>query len=139
MERTFGMIKPDAMKRNLVGKILAHYEKEGMRIVGLKLKKLSREEAEGFYAEHKARSFFGELVDFMTSTPVVLLALEGQNAVLRNREIMGATNPSEAAEGTLRKLYALNIGENSVHGSDSLASAQRELAYFFASTELHSM
>ena len=137
-ETTFAIIKPDAMKRNLIGKIVGRYEEEGLKVVGMKLKKLSKEEAQGFYAEHKARPFFGELVEFMTSFPVVLLALQGEQAVDRNREIMGATNPAEAKEGTLRKLFAQSIGENSVHGSDSSASAKRELNYFFSDTELYS-
>lgn len=136
MERTLSIIKPDATSRNLSGKIIARFEEEGLVVRALKRKQLSREEAEGFYAEHKERPFFGELVDFMISHPVMLMVLEGEDAVARNRTIMGATNPEQAAEGTIRKLYARNVGENSVHGSDSQQSAQREIGYFFAETEL---
>ncbi len=135
-ELTFGIIKPDAVQRNLIGKIIAHYEQNGLHIAAMKMKHVTRQEAEGFYAEHKARPFFGELVEFMSSSPVVLLALRGKNAILKNREVMGATDPSKAADGTIRKLYAKSIGENSVHGSDSPQSAQRELNYFFANTEI---
>lgn len=135
-EVTFGIIKPDAIKRNLIGKIITHYENNSLHVAGLKMKHLTRKEAEGFYAEHKERPFFPELVEFMTSSPVVLLALRGKNAVQKNREIMGATNPADAAEGTIRKLYAKSIGENSVHGSDSQSSAKRELAYFFSLLEI---
>jgi nucleoside-diphosphate kinase len=136
MERTLSIIKPDAVKKNHIGAIIGRFEKEGLRIAAARKVLLSRSVAEGFYAEHKARGFFGELVDFMTSGPVVVMVLEGENAILRNREIMGATNPANAAEGTLRKLYAASVGENAVHGSDSPAAAAREIAYFFAATEL---
>ena len=136
-ETTLSIIKPDATERNLVGKIVARFEEEGLRVVGMKLRQLSRREAEGFYAEHKARPFFGELVDFMVSKPVVLMALRGPGAVDRNRKIMGATNPKDADKGTLRALFGRNIGENTVHGSDSAASAAREVRYFFAETELY--
>ncbi|HNC97005.1 MAG TPA: nucleoside-diphosphate kinase [Myxococcota bacterium] len=136
MERTLSIIKPDAVKNNHIGAIIGRFEKEGLRIAAARKVLLSRAVAEGFYAEHKGRGFFGELVDFMTSGPVVVMVLEGENAILRNREIMGATNPANAAEGTLRKLYAASVGENAVHGSDSPASAAREIAYFFAATEL---
>lgn len=136
MERTFSIIKPNALLDNNIGNIIKRFEEEGLRIAALKLTHLSKEKAEGFYIEHKDRPFFGELVAFMTSAPVVLMCLEGENAVERNREIMGATNPAEAAENTLRKLYAKSIGENAVHGSDSLASAERELAYFFEKDEI---
>lgn len=136
MERTFSIIKPNAVLDNNIGNIIGRFEKEGLRIAAAKLTTLSKEKAEGFYIEHKARPFFGELVSFMTSGPVVLMVLEGENAVERNREIMGATNPAEAAEGTLRKLYAKSIGENAVHGSDSQASAEREINYFFDSNEI---
>ena len=136
IETTFSIIKPDATKRNLIGKIVARFEEEGLTIAAMKMKKLSREEAEGFYAEHKERPFFGELVEFMCSHPVVLMALKGENAVKKNRDIMGATNPADAAEGTIRKLFAQSVGENSVHGSDSLESAKRELSYFFPGIEL---
>lgn len=136
-ETTFGIIKPDAMKRNLVGKIVSHYEDNGLSVVAMKMKQLSVTEAEGFYAEHRERPFFRELVTSMTSVPVVLLALRGENAVAYNRELMGATDPANAAAGTIRKLYAVNVGENSVHGSDSPEAAQRELAYFFADIDIY--
>ena len=135
-ERTFSIIKPDATKRNLIGKIISCFENNDLRIAAMKLKHLTKKEAEGFYAEHKERSFFGELVEFMTSEPVVLMVLEGDNAVLKNRSIMGATNPSQAEEGTIRKMFALNIGENSVHGSDSKEEAKREISYFFENSEI---
>jgi nucleoside-diphosphate kinase len=136
VQRTLSIIKPDATKRNITGAINAVFEKAGLRIVAQKRVRLSREQAEGFYAEHKARGFFGELVDFMTSGPVVLQVLEGENAVARHREVMGATDPAKAAEGTVRKLYARSIGENSVHGSDSEASAAREVSFFFRPDEI---
>ena len=136
MERTFSIIKPNALLDNNIGNIIKRFEEEGLRIAALKLTHLSKEKAEGFYIEHKDRPFFGELVGFMISAPVVLMCLEGEGAVDKNREIMGATNPAEAAENTLRKLYAKSIGENAVHGSDSLASAERELAYFFEKNEI---
>ncbi len=136
IEKTFSIIKPNATLDNNIGNIIAMFEKNGLRIAAAKFTKLSKEKAEGFYIEHKDRPFFGELVEFMTSGPVMLMALEGENAVAKNREIMGATNPAEAAEGTVRKLYAKSIGENAVHGSDSAASAERELAYFFEKNEL---
>ena len=135
-ERTFSIIKPDATKRNLIGKIISCFENNDLRIAAMKLKHLTKKEAEGFYAEHKERGFFGELVEFMISEPVVLMVLEGDNAVLKNRSIMGATNPSQAEEGTIRKMFALSIGENSVHGSDSKESAKREIAYFFENAEI---
>jgi nucleoside-diphosphate kinase len=138
IERTFSIIKPNATADNNIGNIIAIFEKNDLRIAAAKFTTLSKEKAEGFYIEHKERPFFGELVDFMTSGPVMLMCLEGENAVARNREIMGATNPAEAAEGTIRKLYAKSIGENAVHGSDSPASAERELAYFFEANELQS-
>lgn len=135
-EKTFSIIKPNATADNNIGNIIAIFEKNGLRISGAKFTHLSKEKAEGFYIEHKERPFFGELVEFMTSGPVLLMCLEGENAVAKNREIMGATNPAEAAEGTIRKLYAKSIGENAVHGSDSPESAERELAYFFEKNEL---
>ena len=138
VERTLSIIKPDAVERNLVGAIVARFESEGLRPVAMRRSLLSRAEAEGFYAEHKERPCCGDLVDFMTRSPVVLMALEGENAILSNREIMGATNPAEAAEGTLRKLYANSIGENSVHGSDSPTSAAREISWFFKGSEVTS-
>lgn len=136
IEKTFSIVKPNSTLDNNIGNIISVFEKNGLRIAAAKFTKLSKEKAEGFYIEHKERPFFGELVDFMTSGPVMLMSLEGENAVAKNREIMGATNPSEAAEGTIRKLYAKSIGENSVHGSDSAAAAERELAYFFEKNEL---
>lgn len=138
IERTLSIIKPDGVKRNLIGKILGRFEEEGLQVVAGKLVHLSRLEAEGFYAEHRERPFFGELVDFMVSGPVFLSVLQGEGAIAKNRDIMGATNPADAAEGTLRKLYAASIGENTVHGSDSAKSAAREVGYFFAELELHS-
>ena len=136
IERTFSILKPDATARNLTGAINALIEKAGLRIVAQKRIRMTREQAETFYAVHKARPFFGELVDFMTSGPVVVQVLEGENAVARNRELMGATNPKEAAPGTIRADFAQSIDANAVHGSDSAASAAREIAYFFAATEL---
>lgn len=136
IEKTFSIVKPNSTLDNNIGNIIATFEKNGLRIAAAKFTHLSKEKAEGFYIEHKERSFFGELVDFMTSGPVMLMCLEGENAVAKNREIMGATNPAEAAEGTIRKLYAKSIGENSVHGSDSQAAAERELAYFFEKNEI---
>ena len=136
IEKTFSIIKPNSTADNNIGNIISIFEKNGLRISAAKFTQLSKEKAEGFYIEHKERPFFGELVDFMISGPVMLMSLEGENAVAKNREIMGATNPAEAADGTIRKLYAKSIGENSVHGSDSLASAERELAYFFDKNEL---
>ncbi|MBL0405462.1 MAG: nucleoside-diphosphate kinase [Pseudomonadota bacterium] len=136
IERTFSIIKPDATERNLTGAVNAVIEKAGLRIVAQKRILMSRREAETFYAVHKERPFFGELVDFMISAPVVVQVLEGENAVLRYREIMGATNPESAAEGTIRKLYARSIGENSVHGSDSQDNAKIEIAQFFSGNEI---
>ena len=136
LERTFSIIKPDATERNLTGAVNAVIENAGLRIVAQKRILMSRREAETFYAVHKERPFFGELVDFMVSAPVVVQVLEGENAVLRYREIMGATNPESAAEGTIRKLYAKSIGENSVHGSDSLDNAKIEIAQFFSGNEI---
>ncbi|MGB0453880.1 MAG: nucleoside-diphosphate kinase [Bacteriovoracaceae bacterium] len=136
MEKTFSIIKPNAVEDNNIGNIMGCFEKEGLRIAAAKLVKLTKEKAEGFYIEHKERPFFGSLVTFMTSGPVLLMVLEGENAVDRNREIMGATNPEEAAEGTLRKLYAKSIEANAVHGSDSAASAEREISYFFEKNEI---
>ena len=136
-QRTLSIIKPDATSRNFAGKIIARFEEEGLRICALRKVHLSKREAEGFYAVHAERPFFGELTDFMSSGPSVVMVLEGDNAILRNREIMGATNPAEAAEGTLRKLYASSIGENAVHGSDAPETAAVEISYFFRGTELH--
>lgn len=137
MQRTLSIIKPDAVKKNLIGKIVARFEEEGLRIAAMRKVHLSKREAEGFYAVHAERPFFGELTDFMSSGPAVVMVLEGDNAIVRNREIMGATNPAEAAEGTLRKLYADSIGENAVHGSDAPETAAVEIDYFFRATELN--
>lgn len=136
LERTFSIIKPDATRRNLTGKINAMLEDAGLRIVAQKRVRLTREQAEGFYAVHRERPFFNDLVEFMISGPVVLQVLEGENAVAKNREVMGATNPKDAAEGTIRKTFAESIEANSVHGSDSLENAAIEIAYFFAQTEI---
>ena len=135
-ERTLSIIKPDATRRNLTGKINTVFEDAGLRIVAQKRIRMTREQAEGFYAVHRERPFFGELVDFMISGPVVVQVLEGENAVARNRELMGATNPANAAAGTIRKLYAESIEANSVHGSDSLENAATEVAYFFKPEEI---
>ena len=136
-ERTFSIIKPDATGKNLIGKIIARFEAEGIRICAMKKIHMTRSQAEGFYAVHRERPFFGELCDFMSSGPCVVMVLEGENVILRNREIMGATNPAEAAEGTLRKLYADSIGNNAVHGSDAPETAAVEINYFFNAFELH--
>jgi nucleoside-diphosphate kinase len=136
IERTLSIIKPDATRRNLTGKINAVIEDAGLRIVAQKRVALTRAQAEGFYAVHKERSFFGELVDFMVSGPVVVQALEGENAVAKYREVMGATNPANAEEGTIRKQFAESIDANSVHGSDSLENAAIEISYFFAQTDI---
>ena len=135
-ERTFSIIKPDATRRNLTGKVNAVIEDAGLRIVAQRRIKMSRAQAEKFYEVHKERPFFGELVDFMISEPVVVQVLEGDNAVARYREVMGATNPANAAEGTIRKLYAESVGENSVHGSDSQENAQIEIAQFFTEADI---
>jgi nucleoside-diphosphate kinase len=135
IERTLSIIKPDAVAKNVVGEIFSRFEKAGLQIVALKMQQLSREQAEGFYAEHRARPFFPALVEFMTSGPVTVQVLEGEGAVARNRELMGATNPKEAAKGTIRADFADSIDANAVHGSDSVESAKREIAYFFSSTE----
>lgn len=131
IERTFSIIKPDAVAKNVIGKIISRFESNGLKIVEAQLKSLTQVEAEGFYAEHKERPFFADLVKFMTSGPVVVQVLEGENAIALNRELMGATNPQEAAEGTIRRDFASSIDANAVHGSDSPASAEREIAYFF--------
>ncbi|MBA2319827.1 MAG: nucleoside-diphosphate kinase [Deltaproteobacteria bacterium] len=135
-ERTLSIVKPDATRNNHVGKIIGRFEEEGLRIAAIRKVHLSRPEAEGFYAVHKARPFFGELVDFMISGPCVLMVLEGEGAVLRNRDLMGATDPAKAAPNTLRKLYAANVGENAVHGSDSAENAAIEIGYFFRGIEV---
>ena len=135
-ERTFSILKPDATERNLTGAINARLEEAGLRIVAQKRARLSRERAEGFYAEHRERPFFDSLCTFMTSGPVVLQVLEGEGAIGRNREIMGATKPEEAAPGTIRRDYGQSVERNSVHGSDSTESAAREVAYFFDDSEI---
>lgn len=136
IERTFSIIKPDATERNLTGAVNALIEKAGLRIVAQKRIRMTRGQAETFYAVHKARPFFGELVEFMISAPVVVQVLEGENAIARYREVMGATNPANAAEGTIRKLFAKSVGENSVHGSDAPETAAIEIAQFFAGNEI---
>ena len=136
IERTFAIIKPDAVEKNHTGKILAHIDAAGFRIVAIKKLHLTRTQAEGFYAEHKARGFFDELVTFMSRSPVYALALEAEGGVKKWRDTMGATNPEKADAGTIRKLFGGSVGENATHGSDSEASAARELGYFFAGLEL---
>lgn len=136
LEKTFSIVKPDAVAKNVIGEIYTRFERAGLRIVAAKMLQLSREQAEGFYAEHKERPFFGALVEFMTSGPVMVQVLEGENAIKANREIMGATNPADALRGTLRADYALTVDENAVHGSDSPESAEREIAYFFGAEEI---
>ena len=135
-ERTFSILKPDATRRNLTGAVNAVIEKAGLRIVAQKRIRMTREQAETFYAVHKERPFFGELVSFMISEPVVVQVLEGENAIARYREVMGATNPANAAEGTIRKLYAESVGENSVHGSDSQENAALEIVQFFTEADI---
>ncbi len=137
MERTLSIIKPDAVKKNVIGKIVDRFESNGLRIAAMKKVQLSEQDAGEFYAVHKERPFFGELVEFMTSGPVVVMVLEGDNAVAKNRELMGATNPREAAPGTIRADFAESIDANAVHGSDSLENAQKEIAFFFAQREIH--
>jgi nucleoside-diphosphate kinase len=136
VERTLSIIKPDATERNLTGAVNKMIEDAGLRIIAQKRIRMTRQQAEGFYEVHKERPFFGELVDFMMSGPVVVQVLEGENAVARYRDVMGATNPEQAAEGTIRKAFARNIGENSVHGSDSVENAAREVAFFFTQDEI---
>jgi len=136
VERTFSMIKPDATRRNLTGKINARLEESGLRIIAQKRVWMSRKQAEGFYAVHRGRPFFDELCDFMSSAPTIVQVLEGETAIAKNREVMGATNPANAAPGTIRKDFALSIGENSVHGSDAAETAQQEIAYWFAGIEI---
>jgi nucleoside-diphosphate kinase len=136
LERTFSILKPDATERNLTGAINAMIEKAGLRIVGQKRVRITKEQAQRFYGVHKERPFFGELVEFMTSGPVVVQVLEGENAIAKYREVMGATDPAKAAEGTVRKVHAKSIGENSVHGSDSPDNARIEIAQFFSENEI---
>ena len=136
VERTLSIIKPDAVAKNVIGDIVSRFEKADLKVVAMKMVHLSDEQAGGFYAEHKERPFFKDLVSFMTSGPVVVQVLEGEGAVAKNRDLMGATNPKDAAAGTIRADFASTIDENAVHGSDSAASAEREIAYFFAADEL---
>ncbi|MBV1870819.1 MAG: nucleoside-diphosphate kinase [Gammaproteobacteria bacterium] len=136
IQRTFSIIKPDAVAKNVIGSILSRFEEAGLTIVASKMLQLTKEQAEGFYAEHEGRPFFNDLVAFMTSGPVVVQVIEGENAVLRNRELMGATNPKEADSGTIRADFAESIDANAVHGSDAPESAVREIAYFFEDAEI---
>lgn len=135
-ERTLSIIKPDGVASNVIGPIIAQFEENNLRVAAAKLVTLTKAEAEGFYAVHKDRPFFCELVDFMTSGPLMLMVLEGENAILKNREIMGATNPADAAPGTIRKKYSKSIGENTVHGSDAPETAAFEIDWFFAQNEI---
>ncbi|HYG67259.1 MAG TPA: nucleoside-diphosphate kinase [Anaeromyxobacteraceae bacterium] len=137
IERTLSIIKPDGVEKGAIGRVIAKFEAAGLKPVAIRMAQLSKAEAEGFYAVHRERPFFGSLVQFMTSGPVVLMVLEGENAVAKNREIMGATDPKKAAEGTIRKELATDIEKNTVHGSDSPENARIEVAYFFPQTALH--
>ena len=137
LERTLSIIKPDAVKKNVIGQIIARFEKAGLRIVAARMKHLSRAEAEGFYAVHRERPFFRDLVDFMISGPVLIQVLEGDNAVAKNRELMGATDPKKADKGTIRADFAQSIDANAVHGSDSAENARTEVAYFFPAAEVY--
>lgn len=137
LERTLSIVKPDAVAKNVIGEIYARFEKAGLKVVAAKMKQLSKQEAEGFYAVHRERPFFNALVNFMISGPVMVQVLEGDNAVLKNRELMGATNPKEAAAGTIRADFADSIDANAVHGSDSLENAAIEIAYFFPATDVY--
>ncbi|MDX9859731.1 MAG: nucleoside-diphosphate kinase [Rhodospirillales bacterium] len=136
VERTLSIIKPDATRRNITGQIIARFEEAGLRIVAQKRIHLTRKQAEGFYAVHAERAFFNDLCDYMCSGPIVVQVLEGENAIQHNRQVMGATNPANAEEGTIRKDLGINVQENSVHGSDAPETARTEIAYFFAATEL---
>ena len=138
LERTLSIVKPDGVSRNLIGEVCRRFEKAGLTIVAARMLRLSEREAEGFYAVHRERPFFKDLVRYMTSGPVVVQVLEGENAIARNREIMGATDPKKAAPGTIRADLALSIEQNVVHGSDASDTAAKEIAYFFSGTELHS-
>jgi nucleoside-diphosphate kinase len=137
IERTLSIIKPDGVEKGIIGKIIARFEQKGLKPIAVRLTRLSQAEAEGFYAVHRARPFFGDLVKFMTSGPVVLMVLEGENAVTANREIMGATDPKKATEGTIRKDFATDIEKNTVHGSDSPENARVEISYFFPEVQIH--
>lgn len=136
IERTFSIVKPDAVAKNVIGEIYSRFEKNGLKIIAAKMLHMSKEQAEGFYAVHKERPFFNDLVNFMISGPVMVQVLEGENAIAKNREIMGATNPAEAAPGTIRADFANSIDENAVHGSDGPDTAKEEIAYFFKADEL---
>ena len=136
MERTLVIVKPDGVKKNLIGEVIKRFEQDGLRVIGLKMLKLSKEQAQGFYQVHKDKPFFDSLTDFMSSGPIVVMVLQGERAIERVREIMGATDPKKAAPGTIRAQYADNIQENIVHGSDSAESAAFEIPYFFSSIEL---
>ena len=136
IERTLSIVKPDAVAKNVIGEIYTSFEKAGLKVVAARMMHLTKDQAEKFYEVHKERPFYGELVEFMTSGPVMVQALEGEDAVAKNREIMGATNPAEAAEGTIRKRFADSIGENAVHGSDSLENANIEVSFFFTPEEI---
>ena len=137
LERTFSIVKPDGVARNLIGQVLSRFEKAGLKVVAARMQHLSQRDAEGFYAVHAARPFFKDLVKYMTSGPVLLQVLEGENAIAKNREIMGATDPKKAAPGTIRADFAESIERNTVHGSDAPATAAQEIAYFFAGADLH--
>ena len=138
IERTLSIIKPDGVEKGIIGRVVSRFESQGLKPVAMKMKRLSRAEAEGFYAVHKARPFFNDLVVFMTSGPVVLMVLEGEDAVAKNRDVMGATDPKKAAAGTIRKDFATDIEKNTVHGSDSPENARIEVAYFFSETDITS-
>jgi nucleoside-diphosphate kinase len=138
VERTLSIIKPDAVAKNVIGKIYSRFESAGLKVVASQMRHLTRKEAEGFYAVHKARPFFKDLVDFMISGPVMIQVLEGENAVLKNRDLMGATDPKKADKGTIRADFADSIDANAVHGSDSVENAKTEIAYFFATKNIHS-
>ena len=136
IERTFSIIKPDAVEKNVIGEIVSRFEKNGLQVIASRMVHLTKEQAGDFYAVHKERPFYNDLVAYMTSGPVVVQVLEGENAIMKNREIMGATNPADAADGTIRKLYAESIGENSVHGSDAPETAAEEIAFWFGGNEI---
>jgi nucleoside-diphosphate kinase len=138
VERTLSIIKPDGVEKAIIGKVISRFESQGLKPIAIRMARLSQREAEGFYAVHKARPFFNDLVKFMTSGPVVLMVLEGEDAIARNREVMGATDPKKAAEGTIRKDFATDIEKNTVHGSDSPETAKVEIAYFFPETAISS-
>ena len=137
IERTFSIIKPDAVGKNMIGKIIQRFEENNLQIVASKMIHLSKEKAEGFYSIHKDKPFFSKLVEFMVSGPIIVQVLEGENAIQKNREIMGATNPEDAEKGTIRQVHAVSLEKNSVHGSDSLENAAIEIAHFFSKDEIH--